>query len=330
MSSSRRGRRNVAFALAVIVAWFAAGCATVSHGPSGPWDETAAEVLTWEPDDPGFAQDFALETSGLAFAGAELVAPSEKYARLLIIDHDLGARVVVLGVPRHAELEGVAWNNGTLYLCDEAHAAVYRVGLGEATRLLPKLAAVELPIEGVELEGGKVGVEGIEVSKDGRFIFLLLERTGNDEVGCVSRLWQLGLESDRLVAAGEPVDIQLEDCNWRLTGLAWMGQRLLGLKTQYPGSRYEIVEVDPGSGAVSLVQDLTEYLRGVRGDGWGNNVEGIAVAADGALWLISDNAVTGVVDDFYPPKAVERALLVRMPRRSAPSPGDERTVDRLP
>ncbi len=70
------------------------------------------------------------------------------------------------------------------------------------------------------------------------------------------------------------------------------------------------------SGEIELVQDLTEYLRGVRAAGWGNNVEGIAIDQDGALWLIGDNAVSGVIDDPYPPETDERALLVRIPRRS--------------
>jgi hypothetical protein len=291
------------------------GCSTVAPTPDGPWDVARAEELVWQPDDEEFRQDRALETSGLAFTDEYLVAPSEKYARLLFFDDALAARVVAIGVPRHAEIEGVAWHGGSLYLCDEAHAAVYRVDLGSATRSLPRLAAVELQIEGVDVVGGKIGVEGIEVSKDGEYVHLLLERSGDPSSGCVSRLWLLRIDENRLVAEGTPIDLPLEDCNWRLTGLAWQGERLLGLRTQYPGERYEVVEIDRIAGSVTVVQDLTDYLRGVRDEGWGNNVEGIAVDADGDLWLIGDNAVTGVIDDPYPPRTDERALLVRIPRR---------------
>ncbi len=223
------------------------------------------------------------------------------------------------GFLRHAELEGVAWHDESLYLCDEAHAAVYRVDLGDATRLVPKLAAVELPIEGIDVAGGKIGVEGIEVSADGRYLHLLLERSGDPTTGCVSRLWVLRIDGDRLVAEGTPVDIPLEDCNWRLTGLAWMDGRLLGLKTQYPGERYEIVEIDLMVGTYEVVQDLTDYLRGVRAEGWGNNVEGIAIDSDGALWLIGDNAVTGVIDERVPAARPMRGrCFVRIPKRSDP------------
>ncbi len=310
-----RRSSTLAFAVATVVAvaWIS-GCRSTTPGSSGgPWDVPRAEFLVWHPDDEHFTQDRALETSGLAFTDDAMVAPSEKYARLLFFDRGLEARVVDLGVPLHAELEGVAWHSGSLFLCDEAHAAVYRVDLSEATKLVPRLAAVELDIEGIEVSGGKIGVEGIEVSRDGRYVHLLLERSGTPDTGCVSRLWLLRIDEGRLLAEGTPIDLPLEDCNWRLTGLAWMDGRLLGLKTQYPGERYQIVEIDRIEGEVEVVQDLTDYLRGVRAEGWGNNVEGIAVDGDGSLWLIGDNAVTGVIDDRYPPRTDEKALLVRIP-----------------
>ena len=319
MNSRDRNVRAAAGCLtAVIMITGLVGCRSTGDRPemarAEGWDVSRAEEVTWRADDEHFSQDWALETSGLAFAGVELVAPSEKYSRLLFFNRDLESRVVAIGVPRHAEIEGVAWHDDSLFMCDEAHAAVYRVELGDATRNLPKLAAVQLPIEGIDVEGGKIGVEGIEVSADGRYIHLLLERSGDESTGCVSRLWLLRSEGDRLIVEGTPIDLALEDCNWRLTGLAWMDGKLLGLKTQYPGERYEIVEIDRLSGSFEVVQDLTDYLRGVRKKGWGNNVEGIAIDDDGALWLIGDNAVTGVIDEEYPPETDERALLVRIPR----------------
>ena len=315
MDHSRDRRWIVAWAVVMVVVALSGCASTPPQTEDGPWDVARAENLVWRPDDEHFTQDWALETSGLAFTDEGLVAPSEKYARLLFFNGSLDARVVELGVPRHAELEGVAWHGGSLYLCDEAHAAVYRVELGPGTNEVPRLAAVELSIEGIEVAGGKIGVEGIEVSRDGRYIHLLLERSGDESTGCVSRLWLLRMDADRLIAEGAPVNIPLEDCNWRLTGLAWMDGRLLGLKTQYPGERYQIVEIDRNSGSYEVVQDLTDFLRGVRADGWGNNVEGIAVDDEGALWLIGDNAVSGVIDDEYPKQTDERALLVRIPRR---------------
>ena len=315
--------RVVTGGLVVALGLGVAGCSSTAERSTGPWDVVRAENLEWRSDDERFGQGWALETSGLSFSESYLIAPSEKYARLLFLDsaNGLEMRVVDLEVPRHAEIEGVAWHDKRLYLCDEAHAAVYRVDVGDERELLKSsetvaLVAVELPLVGVEVAAGKIGVEGIEVAPDGGSLYLLLERLGNASTGCVSQIWRLHMEKGRLVAEGDPLDIALEDCNWRLTGLAWMGERLLGLKTQYPGERYEIVEIDRMSGEIEIVQDLTDYLRGVRADGWGNNVEGIAIDDEGALWLISDNAVTGVIDDPFPPRTDERALLVKIPKRS--------------
>jgi len=307
---------------AVVCAITTVACRTTTEGPAEPWDISRAENLVWQPDDSRFSQDFALETSGLAHDEGKLWAASEKYARLLVMSPGSGpeAEIVDVQVPIHAELEGLAVRNGRAYLCDEAHAAVYRVdledGIGhfEGTGAEP-LVAVELPLVDVEVEGGKIGVEGIEISLDGAALFLLLERTGDESRGCASRIWRLHIEKGTLRLDGDPLEIALEDCNWRLTGLAWDGPRLLGLKTQYPGERYEVVEIDTRDGSIVLVQDLTTYLREVRDDGWGNNVEGIAIDDDGALWLIGDNAVTGVIDDPYPPPTDEKALLLRIPRR---------------
>jgi uncharacterized protein YjiK len=303
----------------------ASSCRSASDG-SPPattpafWDVTGAEILEWRPDEPEFGQGFALETSGLATAGRLLLASSEKYARLLVMDpaDGLRTRVIAVGVPRHSEIEGIAWHDGVAWLCDEAHAAVYRAEVGDERELLAAspgttVDATAVPLTGVEVVGGKVGVEGIEVSADGRTVYLLLERSLVGTERCVSRIWRLRVEPQRLVAEGDPVDVALEDCAWRLTGLAWMGETLLALKTQFPGERYQVVEVDPSTGTTSVLVDLTALLRGVRADGWGNNVEGIAVDDDGALWLIGDNAVTDVVDDPTPPPTDERAVLLRIP-----------------
>jgi hypothetical protein len=39
------------------------------------------------------------------------------------------------------------------------------------------------------------------------------------------------------------------------------------------------------------------------------------VSTDGTLYMVSDNAVTGVVDDPEPPLTDERTLLMRIPAK---------------
>ena len=295
------------------------GCRSGRQQPSQagpPWDISSAEILTWQADDQGFSQDRALEASGLTASDRFLYATSEKYWRVLQIDtdHELAARVIALDVPRHTELEGIAWVNGKLYLCDEAHAAVYRVELRDESDSDPgRLPADLLPLEGLDVDAGKIGIEGVAVTPTERRLWLLLERYGDPNSGCVSRIYPLEIGDSSLPIAGDPITVQLEDCNWRLTGLQLWNGRLLALKTQFPGERYEVISIDPESGSWKVALDMTRFLRSVRQDGWNNNVEGITVTADGSLWLISDNAWTQVIDDATPPVAEERALLVRIP-----------------
>jgi len=305
------------------------GCRSVTAPeptPFPPWDLARAEVIRWQADEAFFGQDFAIEASGLAASQSFLFVPSEKYGRLLIVEPSDGARVrtVRLAVPRHAELEGVALLDGGVLLCDEAHAAVYGVPIEDERRLFASAGKEPLPVnglglEGVAVRGGKIGFEGIEVDPDNGTVYLLLERSGSDATGCVSRIWSLQRTAKTLRSDGDPIEVALEECTWRLAELAWWDGRMVALKTQFPGERYEIVTVDLATGETDVVLDLTELLRSLARQGWSNNVEGIALGGDGSLWLVADNAVTGVIDDPLPPRGESRTLLLRIPPSKAVS-----------
>jgi len=296
----------------------------VEEAPDSWWDVSRHEILSWRSDQPEFGQDYALEASGLAASGRYLYATSEKYGRMLLLDptDNWRARVINLEVPRYTELECVAFGEGSLYFCDEAHAAVYRIDLPDEQQLAADgfntaLSATPLPLEGVAVSGGKIGLEGIVAAPLGDRLWLLLERSRSSETECVSPVFPLRVTANGLIAEGDPLEIELEDCNWRLTGLElWRGM-LLALKTQYPGERYEVIAIDPDTGEWRVVLEMTELLRSVRSSGWGNNVEGIAVTEDGTLFLIGDNAVTGTIDDPAPPPTDELALFIAIPPTSA-------------
>lgn len=297
-----------------------------SAGPAAPtetapiWDLNRAEVVQWRSDDPSFAQNFAIEASGLAVGGRFVYIPSEKYSRLLVLEPEAERRVGVvrLDVPRHTELEGVAATGSSLLFCDEAHAAVYELEDASEKAIAAARGGLPVPVrtlelEGVSVRGGKIGFEGIEIDPSTGDVLLLLERHGAEDTGCVSRIFRLRREGATLVSTGEPLEVRLEDCAWRLTGLAWWNDGLIALKTQYPGERYEIVSVDLGSGAIEVLLDLTDFLRSLPARGWSNNVEGLDVAGDDALWLVADNAWTGIIDDPLPPPADVRSSLLRIP-----------------
>jgi hypothetical protein len=291
-----------------------------------PWNIARAQVVRWQAEEPFFAQDFAIEASGLAASNRFLWVPSEKYGGLLLMELVKRAHVktVRVGVPRHAELEGVALVDGGVLLCDEAHAAVYEVPIEDERSVFASppaepLPAVRLTLEGVGVRGGKIGFEGIEVDRETGIVYLLLERSGTEETGCVSRIWDLRRSDGTLRSDDDPIEVALADCAWRLTGLAWWEGELIALRTQFPGLRYEVVTVDLDTGDTEVLLNPTRLLRILAREGWSNNVEGIAVSGDGSLWLVADNAVTGVVDDPLPPRGDWHTLLLRIPPMEPPS-----------
>ena len=312
-----RSKAVAAVRMIVVLAMCASGCRTsqlpvVDFRPS--WDVSRAQILEWHADDPAFNQYRALEASGLAFDGDLLFVPSEKYARLLVVDTgaSMAARAISLQVPRFSELEGIAVRGSTAYLCDEAHATVHEVDLSELERGWA-LPTRRLHLQGLSVPGGKIGFEGVAVTPDARFLYLLLERSDLPDGGCESKVFKMRLSEDVLKAEGKPVLIALEDCTWRLTDLELWHGRLLALKSKFPGNRYEVIAIDPERRTWESLLDLTEPLRAVTEEGWGNNVEGIAVSRDGTLYLVSDNAVTGIIDDPEPPLTDEWSLLMRIP-----------------
>jgi hypothetical protein len=133
----------------------------------------------------------------------------------------------------------------------------------------------------------------------------------------VSRIWKLHRIANGLRADGDPLEVTLENCTWRLTGLAWWNGQMIALKTQFPGMRYEVVTLDLETGDTDVLLDPTRLLRLLAREGWSNNVEGIAVSGDGSLWLVADNAVTGVIDDPLPPPGESHTLLLRIPATEA-------------
>jgi hypothetical protein len=305
---------------------FGVGCTTTASRQEDwrpDWDVDQAEIIRWRASDGSFEQGFAVEASGLAASHEHLFVPSEKYARVLIIDQtsDPRARVIQLDVPRHSELEGITVSGDVLLLCDEAHAAVYEVPIGNETPdsedgTDEPWKATTLPFEGVEVRGGKIGFEGIEIDPDDGRMYILLERSGSEETGCVSRIYRVRRVGNSLIEDLAPIEVALADCSWRLTGLAWWEGRLIALRTQFPGERYEVVAIDLTTGAADVVLEMTELLRSIARSGWSNNVEGIAVTGDGSLWLVADNAVTGVIDDPIPPPNDDRTLLLRIPPKA--------------
>ena len=303
------------------------GCRTTEVSEPGTavavgswWDVEQAEILVWHADDPAFEQTMALEASGLVAHDGMLLAVSEKYAHLLRIDPTtLEVQTLLMDLPRYAEVEGITVDGREILLCDEAFAAVWAIDLPEENS---DAGLRQLDLVGLKLTGGKLGLEGIAVSQGPPHeVFLALERQGTEDEGCRATIFKLKRQGNQLTPTDTPLVIPLEDCNWRLTGLQFWNGRLLALKTRYPGERYEVVVIDRESGSLTTVLDMTELLMRVEDEGWGNNIEGVTVTEDGALWLISDNAMTDRAETLKPAPARAKTLLMRIPPLNLPPLG---------
>jgi uncharacterized protein YjiK len=290
----------------------------VAAAVESPWKLAAAEDLTWSADVEQFSQGHAIEASGLAASGRYLYSTSEKYGAVLQIDTAAGysARVVRLAVPPRTELEGVAYADGALYLCDEAAAAVFTARIASEEELASGAARQPLPVTrlelGVDVAPGKVGIEGVAVDPAGDRLYLALER---QEIrgACSSLIFRLRIDGNRLVQDMEPIDFPLPGCDWRLTALELYQGRLLTLKTRYPDKDYWIVEIDPESGEWRDLVRLRDLAEQMHDAGYGDNLEGMAVTASGELYMVSDNAMTGIIEDQLPEAAREKTLLLRIP-----------------
>ena len=260
-------RTHIAVLLLVAISVGCRSATAPDQAASPPWDVRHAEIVEWQSDHPSFAQEFALEASGLAASENLLFVTSEKYGRLLLVYPAESGRVrtVGLAVPQYAELEGVALGEDGLFFCDEAHAAVYLLAVDDEQALMEtpgdhRQPVFEFVLEGVGVVGGKIGFEGIEIDPDDGSIYLLLERSGTEEMGCVSRIWELERSNGALISRSDPIDVRLDDCTWRLTGLAWWEGELIALRTQFPGMRYEGVSVDLETGDSEVLLDPTALL----------------------------------------------------------------------
>lgn len=321
-----RWLRDLAAIALLLMACALGGCRSTAPSeiagaaPVSPWwDVEHAEIMVWHSIDPAFSQEMALEGSGLVAHDGFLLAVSEKYSHLLRVDPmSLEVRPFAMDLPRYAEIEGVTVDGQELLMCDEANAAVWAIDIPGGSADAP-LEVRRLELVDLELKGGKLGVEGITVAEGANSaVFLALERHGSKETGCRATLFKLVREHDQLKPSGPQLVIPMEDCNWRLTGLQIWNGRLLALKTRYPGERYEVVEIDQESGALTTVLEITELLLGVAVEGWGNNIEGLTVTDDGALWLISDNAMTDRARTPKPPLGKDKTLLMRLPPLNLP------------
>ncbi|MCP4901424.1 MAG: esterase-like activity of phytase family protein, partial [bacterium] len=206
---------------------------------------------------------------------------------------------------------------------DETHAAVYEVLIGDEAVLAEakpgdsQLTATQLDLPDLGVVGGKLGFEGLAIDVKTGVIYLMLERSGDSRSGCRSTIYRLRRNGEALEEIAPPIELELENCTWRHTGLDFVSDKLVALKTSYPGFEYQIVEIDPQDGSSLLVQDITKMARVLAEQGFSNNLEGMIIGAEGELYLVSDNRAGALFVGSLPPKAKHKTLIVKLPRLAA-------------
>jgi len=305
-------KRYFSTPLLLLLSLMLASAACRSTGPGSTtlpqWDLSRAEFLQWTADDPAFDQDHAIEASGMAAEGNNFWIASEKYARLLRLDsRNLRVRVEKIDLPEFSEVEGITLDSEHgLLMTDEAHAEIFVIG-GD-NRPHP------VDLSSLGLQGDKDGIEGIASTNDGsERVFLLLERSRIAPEDCISTIFLLRWDQDRLLSTGKHIILPLEDCNWRLTALEYFRGHLLALKTRFPGPRYELISVNPRTGEMKTLLDLDRLIERAEAEGWHGNIEGMALETDGSLWIVSDNAMTHRVETEIPPVVRRKTLLLMIP-----------------
>jgi len=320
------GGRGIILGLFICVATaICVGCASDRGGRSAAsrveaWNLGAFELVRWQLDgNESFSQDHAIEASGLTSSEAYLFVAAEKYNTIVVIDPNRGyrAHTLELDLPEGSEIEGLAWAGDRLLMCDEAHGAILeaRLETGSWGSSESSLATRRLTMVDLEVPGGKVGLEGIAATSDGRRIYALVERL-RDGGQCKSVIHRLFRSSGVLRTDGEPLIISLEDCAWRVSGLHYHSGNLMALMTRFPGEIYRVVRINPRSGSWKTVLEITELAVSLGRGGASNNLEGLTVASDGSLYIVSDNAATESRPSADPPLANRGTLLIRMPPRS--------------
>lgn len=318
-----RRPRPIPFLCLLVLTLLFSGCRS-TQAPSGEqslpqWNLAGARFLQWKADDEDFDQDHAIEASGMAADGEILWIASEKFAHLLKLNsRTLEARVEAVDLPPFSELEGITVDqkHGML-ITDEAHADIFVLRGGSQPR------SIDLTALGIH--GGKEGIEGIASTNDGRDrVFLLQERSRVSKAQCASTVFPLRWEGDQLIADGPKLISPMEDCNWRLTALEYYRGKLLGLKTRFPGPRYQLVMINSRNGELTQLLDLDALIDKAEAEGWHGNIEGFAITADETLWIVSDNAMTKNRGLEAPPMSRRKTLLLRIPAYPTAAEGGRR------
>lgn len=260
--------------------------------------------------------------SGIKYLDGKLYAASERCPVVLVVDTATGNLITSLNinVPQVFEMEGITSYNGQLFLITENVAAIYTVNpkTGDLTTI-----TTSQPLPAKSKSGD--GMEGIAANEQKNKFYLLRER--NEDMSRSQILTftvQAAADGGVTLAYESTVELPLETPQWRYSDICFdpKSGKLLCLKSFSKGKlRKQFIESietnEKGDLLVATlsninVTDFSEISNRYKDEDYSMNLEGITIAEDGTIFIISDNTSGKAVCDAL---AKEKTILLKLTRQ---------------
>ncbi len=238
--------------------------------------------------------------SGMKSYKNMLYLASERCPYIIVFDPQKKqiTRTLNLNVPQEFEMEGMTSYNDHLYLISESKAAVYQVNItdGAISKVETSTALPE------KLKSGD-GMEGIAANEKNNKFYLLRERNENlsksqiytFNVKPANNAGAISLEFESMF------ELPLENAQWRYSDICVdeRNNRLICLKSFAKGKlRQQFIEsitidakgiLQPQTLVNIQVDRFSEISNEYKSQDYSMNLEGVTIATDGTIFIVSDN-----------------------------------------
>ncbi|MEI2738353.1 MAG: esterase-like activity of phytase family protein [Chitinophagaceae bacterium] len=238
--------------------------------------------------------------SGMKLYNGQLYFASERCPSIFVFDPVKSAitNTIAIQVPQNFEMEGLTSYKDKLYVVSENIAAVYEIDIQSG---VVKTVSTSAPLPPKSKDGD--GMEGIAANEKSNKFYLLRER---DDDMSHSQIYtytvEAGNESSPLILKYESMtELPLENPQWRYSDICVdsVNSKLLCLKSYSKGKfRQQFLEsIDIDADGKLLVETLknipvenfTDASNAYKTQDFSMNLEGITIANDGTVYIVSDN-----------------------------------------
>lgn len=238
--------------------------------------------------------------SGMKLYKGQLYFASERCPSVFVFDPVKSAitNTISIAVPQGFEMEGLTSYKDKLYSISENVAAVYEIDILSG---VVKTVSTSAPLPPKSKDGD--GMEGIAANEKSNKFYLLRER---DDDMSHSQIYTYTAEAGNETAAvvlkyESMIELPLENPQWRYSDICVdsVNSKLLCLKSYSKGKfRQQFLEsIDIDAYGKLLVETLknipvenfTDVSNAYKTQGFSMNLEGITIANDGTVYIVSDN-----------------------------------------